>query len=126
MAYRAESKDWQNRKPGHPEQNGRHERMHLTLKKETTRPCAANILAQQERFDKFKSEFNFIRPHEAINMSTPSEVFISPEKNIMKQFLMKTITNALILLRKSVTMEWLELEELEKNIPCRVSLQNNM
>ena len=39
--------------PGHPEQNGRHERMHLTLKQETTRPPRENLVAQQEEFDKF-------------------------------------------------------------------------
>ncbi len=45
-------------KPGHPQQNGRHERMHLTLKTETTRPPASNSLQQQARFDVFLSEFN--------------------------------------------------------------------
>ncbi len=62
-------------KPGHPQQNGRHERMHLTLKKETTRPPGANILQQQARFDEFVSEFNDQRPHEALGMKTPSEVY---------------------------------------------------
>ena len=45
-------------KPGHPQQNGRHERMHLTLKKEATRPAGANILQQQAKFDDFIEEFN--------------------------------------------------------------------
>jgi transposase InsO family protein len=45
-------------KPGHPQQNGRHERMHLTLKKETTRPPGSNSLQQQDRFDAFVHEFN--------------------------------------------------------------------
>ena len=45
-------------RPGHPQENGRHERMHLTLKKETTRPPGRNILQQQMRFDAFVSEFN--------------------------------------------------------------------
>ena len=49
--------------PGHPEQNGRHERMHLTLKRETTRPAAQDMAGQQERFDTFVSIFNEIRPH---------------------------------------------------------------
>jgi putative transposase len=40
-------------KPGHPQQNGRHERMHLTLKKEATKPAAKNFLQQRARFDKF-------------------------------------------------------------------------
>ena len=45
-------------KPGHPEQNGRHERMHLTLKKEATKPAAANVLQQQARFDTFIDQYN--------------------------------------------------------------------
>ncbi|HMR79649.1 MAG TPA: IS481 family transposase [Polyangiaceae bacterium] len=62
--------------PGHPEQNGRHERMHRTLKKETARPAKANILQQQERFDEFVEEFNFQRPHEALDDRPPGDVFV--------------------------------------------------
>ena len=62
-------------RPGHPQQNGRHERMHLTLKKEATRPPGMNILQQQARFDEFVSEFNTERPHQALNMKTPGEVY---------------------------------------------------
>jgi len=62
-------------KPGNPQQNGRHERMHLTLKKETTRPPGMNTLQQQDRFDAFVTEFNAERPHEALNMKTPGEVY---------------------------------------------------
>ena len=62
-------------KPGHPQQNGRHERMHLTLKKETTRPPGMNGLQQQVRFDDFISEFNTERPHEALNMQMPAEIY---------------------------------------------------
>jgi transposase InsO family protein len=61
-------------KPGKPQQNGRHERMHLTLKKEATRPACPNSLAQQARFDRFLNEFNSERPHEALSMKTPAEV----------------------------------------------------
>src|SRR6188474_95045 len=50
--------------PGHPEQNGRHERMHRTLKQETTRPPASSFAAQQRTFDSFKREYNYERPHE--------------------------------------------------------------
>src|SRR4029450_7010931 len=53
-------------KPGKPQQNGRHERMHLTLKKEATRPPGLNSLQQQARFDDFVQEFNVERPHQAI------------------------------------------------------------
>jgi hypothetical protein len=62
-------------KPGHPQQNGRHERMHLTLKKEATRPPGMNSLQQQARFDAFVREFNHERPHEALGMKTPAELY---------------------------------------------------
>ena len=62
-------------KPGHPQQNGRHERMHLTLKRETTRPPGSNSLQQQARFDAFVGEFNLERPHEALAMKCPAEVY---------------------------------------------------
>jgi len=62
-------------RPGHPQQNGRHERMHLTLKQETTRPAGANLLQQQAKFDAFIQEFNFERPHEALDMQCPSQVY---------------------------------------------------
>ncbi len=62
-------------KPGQPQQNGRHERMHLTLKKEATRPPGMNSLQQQARFDDFVHEFNAERPHEALAMRTPAEVY---------------------------------------------------
>lgn len=68
-------------KPGHPEQNGRHERMHLTLKKETVIPAAENILQQQMKFDNFIDEFNTERPHQALQMQTPAEVY-KPSKRI--------------------------------------------
>jgi transposase InsO family protein len=62
-------------KPGRPQQNGRHERMHLTLKKEATRPPGVNSLQQQERFDAFLREFNTERPHEALAMKCPAELY---------------------------------------------------
>lgn len=61
--------------PGHPEQNGAHERMHLTLKRETTRPAAGNLLQQQERFDRFREVFNTERPHEALELKTPASCY---------------------------------------------------
>ena len=57
--------------PGHPEQNGRHERMHLTLKQECCRPPAATAAAQQLRFDAFGRSFNFERPHQALGLVAP-------------------------------------------------------
>jgi len=62
-------------KPGCPQQNGRHERMHRTLKYEATKPAAGNLLQQQERFDNFVKEFNFERPHQAIDMKCPADVY---------------------------------------------------
>jgi putative transposase len=61
--------------PGHPQQNGRHERMHLTLKKEATKPAAANVLQQQARFDAFVVRFNQERPHQALGMKVPADVY---------------------------------------------------
>jgi putative transposase len=62
-------------KPGNPQQNGRHERMHLTLKKEATKPPAKNFLQQQGKFDDFIQEFNHERPHQALNMKYPGELY---------------------------------------------------
>ena len=62
-------------KPGHPQQNGRHERMHLTLKQEATKPAEHNFLTQQARFDTFIKEYNTERPHQALDMKLPSEVY---------------------------------------------------
>jgi putative transposase len=61
--------------PGKPQQNGRHERMHRTLKAETTRPPAASLAAQQRRFNVFREEFNNERPHEALDMQTPATLY---------------------------------------------------
>jgi transposase InsO family protein len=67
--------------PGKLQQNGRHERMHRTLKAETTRPPAANRRAQQQRFNRFREEFNHQRPHEALDMRTPAACYEpSPKK----------------------------------------------
>jgi len=63
-------------KPGHPQQNGRHERMHLTLKKEATRPAGMNSLQQQGKFDAFQKEYNHERPHEALNMACPAQHYV--------------------------------------------------
>lgn len=63
-------------KPGHPEQNGRHERMHLTLKKGTTKPPGQNFLQQQAMFDEFRDEYNHERPHQALEMKFPGEIYV--------------------------------------------------
>jgi putative transposase len=61
--------------PGKPQQNGRHERMHLTLKDETTRPPGGSLAAQQRKFNVFVAEFNNERPHEALDQQTPASCY---------------------------------------------------
>jgi putative transposase len=62
-------------KPGCPQQNGRHERMHLTLKKEATKPASFNFLQQQERFDRFIGVYNHERPHQALGGAYPGDLY---------------------------------------------------
>ena len=61
--------------PGHPQQNGRHERMHRTLKAEATKPAAPNVLQQQARFDTFVARYNRERPHQALDMKVPADLY---------------------------------------------------
>lgn len=67
--------DHQRIDPGQPQQNGRHERMHKTLKAETARPPEQDMTAQQVRFDRWRSEFNQERPHEALSFQTPASLY---------------------------------------------------
>lgn len=60
--------------PAHPEQNGRHERMHRDLKAACAKPSAMDLRAQQKRLNSFVKEYNHIRPHEALDMKTPANV----------------------------------------------------
>jgi transposase InsO family protein len=62
-------------KPGNPQQNGRHERMHLTLKKEATKPASFNFLQQQDRFDNFVRVYNNERPHQSLNGQYPGDLY---------------------------------------------------
>ena len=61
--------------PGKPQQNGRHERFHRTLKDRTVRPPAGNKSAQQRRFNRFQVEYNEERPHEALGQETPASFY---------------------------------------------------
>jgi putative transposase len=61
--------------PGHPEQNGRHERMHRTLKNDAINPPGKNILHQQEIFDKYLNIYNYERPHESLEQKTPGSLY---------------------------------------------------
>jgi putative transposase len=60
---------------GKPQQNGRHERFHLTLKQETAQPPASTLRKQQARFDEFKREYNHDRPHEALGQRPPARIY---------------------------------------------------
>jgi Integrase core domain len=62
--------------PGRPQQNGRHERMHRTLKEDTAKPPAHTVTAQQKKFDRFRLVFNHERPHEALANETPGSIYV--------------------------------------------------
>jgi len=64
--------------PGEPQQNGKHERMHRTLKADATRPPSSTLTEQQIRFDRFRREYNDERPHESLSQETPSSRYSSP------------------------------------------------
>jgi len=68
--------------PGHPEQNGRHERFHETLKAETATPPRASVRAQQRAFNQFQIYYNEERPHEALDMRTPAELYTPSERSM--------------------------------------------
>jgi putative transposase len=61
--------------PGRPDQNGRHERMHRTLKADTAKPPRSSFRAQQHAFDRFQQEYNHVRPHEALGLASPASVY---------------------------------------------------
>jgi len=63
-------------RPGHPEDNGRHERMHRSLKRDTARPAQATLRLQCARFTTYRAEFNHVRPHEALAMRRPADVYV--------------------------------------------------
>lgn len=69
--------------PGQPQQNGCHERLHLTLKKEATKPASFNVLQQQSRFDDFSQVYNNEQPHQALGMRYPAEVY-TPSARIFR------------------------------------------
>jgi putative transposase len=66
--------------PGCPEQNGRHERFHLTLKQETANPPAMTLGLQIEKFIQFKKYYNFKRPHEPLSQKTPGSIYIPSDR----------------------------------------------
>ncbi len=68
-------------RPGHPEENGRHERMHRTLKDAVASPPKTSFRAQQKAFDWFIDDYNEIRPHEALGQKTPASVYFNSPRN---------------------------------------------
>lgn len=71
--------------PARPAQNGRHERMHRTLKAEATQPPKGNLAAQQFRFNQFRSEFNEERPHEALGQETPASIYSASPRQLPRK-----------------------------------------
>ena len=71
--------------PAHPEQNGSHERMHRTLKRETAMPPRANLRSQQFRFNAFRHEYNEERPHEALDQETPASLYRSSPRRLPRK-----------------------------------------
>jgi hypothetical protein len=71
--------------PGKPQQNGVHERMHRTLKQEATIPPAGSLQGQQRTFDQFREEFNRERPHEALGMKRPGELYQASARAMPKR-----------------------------------------
>ena len=116
--------------PSHPEQNGRHERMHLTLQQETMSPMAANRRAQQRRFDEFRSEYNEQRPHQALDMRTPASCYTSSPRSFPARVLPPEYGTAMLARRvnprgqfswkhdsvfvsKTLAGEWIGLEPMD-------------
>jgi transposase InsO family protein len=69
-------------RPAKPQENGRHERMHRTLKAETTRPPARSLRAQQHLFDEWRRNFNEERPHEALGQETPASLYVRSDRRL--------------------------------------------
>lgn len=119
--------------PGCPEQNGRHERMHRTLKAEATRPPQPHMRAQQKHFDAFQREYNEERPHEALSQETPRSWYTSSERQLPTQipspeypghYLLRKVCNAGTFRFKSaqpflsnaLKQEWIGMEETEDGV----------
>jgi putative transposase len=120
-------------RPGRPTENGQHERMHRTLKAEATRPPEADRCAQQVRFDRFRTEYNEERPHEALDLKPPSSVYTSsprpfpttlPEPNYPGHMQIRYVSNAggfrfkshQVYLWHALRHEYVALEEIADGI----------
>ena len=119
--------------PGRPEQNGRHERMHRTLKAETTRPPEKDLPRQQARFDAFRKEYNDIRPHQALAGETPASQYQAssrpmpdrlPAPHYAEHMEVRLVSNAgtfrfkkhLLFLSQALVKEQIALEEVDDGL----------
>ena len=120
-------------KPGHPEQNGAHERMHRTLKDETARPPAGNRGAQQRRFNRFRRIYNEERPHEALGQHPPATCWDrsarplparTPEPEYSPYALKRRVSETgafgmqghQIYLSSALKGQWIALEEVDNEV----------
>lgn len=71
--------------PGHPEQNGSHERMHRELKEEATRPPAKSLGWQQRKFDAFRKDYNEVRPHQTLGQRRPAEFYTPSPRRLPRK-----------------------------------------
>ena len=69
-------------RPAHPQENGSHERMHRDLKAECTQPASANLPAQQRRLQRWQKDYNYHRPHEALQMKKPAQIYRRSQKRL--------------------------------------------
>lgn len=119
--------------PGRPDQNGKHERMHKTLKAEATRPSKANLAEQQREFNRFRHEFNFLRPHDHLDLKTPAscyqvnarrELNTVPPASYPKHYILRKISgnssfkwfSRVIFVSRTLEGEVVGIEEIEDGI----------
>jgi putative transposase len=120
-------------RPGCPQDNGAHERMHRTLKAETARPPAGNLRAQQRRFARFRAEYNHERPHEALADQSPAKLFRPsprqypsklPEPQYPGHFEVRRVAEngcikwngKFVFIGAALRAEWLGLEEIDNGL----------
>ena len=120
-------------RPGCPQENGAHERMHRTLKAATARPPAANARSQQRRFDAFRHEYNEERPHEALGGEPPGRLWRPsarpfpekmPEPKYPEHVEKRLVSNAgcfrfkkqVVFLSQALKQEWIALEEVDDGV----------
>lgn len=92
--------------PGHPEQNGGHEQMHGVMKKEITRPPSSNRRAQQRRTDRWRGRFNHIRPHDALELAVPAEIYRPQAQRLRRETLKYPRSWAVRRVRSNGQIKW--------------------